>query len=107
MNLPRRLTDSIVRPSSRAASCLRFPGVTCFDENRADTMRRPGKCGSSERTTDSTSGNSGMLTALLRQVDQNVVALGLDRELDQFDVLVEIIDARSAIVRPVVPVANH
>src|SRR5579872_5877855 len=49
----------MVRSVRRRASVLRFPGVTKREENDAATMRRPGKCGASERTTVSTSGSSG------------------------------------------------
>jgi len=56
----------MVRPAKRAASALRLPGVTNFEENRADKMRRPGKCGASDRTTVSTSGNSGIKSIVAR-----------------------------------------
>src|SRR5258708_36162331 len=100
MNLPRRFTDAMVRPTSRAASCLRLPGVTCFEVNSAATMRRPGKCGVSERTTDSTSGSSGTTFLARRQIYQHVVALGLDAQLHQHHRVVEIVHAVTSIVHP-------
>src|SRR6185369_6538706 len=60
----------MVRFARRRASALRFPGVTKREENDAATMRRPGRCGASVRTTVSTSGSSGM--AALRQFDENL-----------------------------------
>src|ERR1700682_130798 len=61
MNLPRRAIDCIVRPARRRASALRFPGVTKGDENDADTIWRPRRCGASVWTTVSTSGSSGKI----------------------------------------------
>src|SRR3954463_15351047 len=62
----------MVRLVRRRASALRFPGVTKGDENDAATMRRPGRCGASVRTTVSTSGSSGI--AALRQFDEYLAA---------------------------------
>lgn len=49
----------MVRPATRRASAFRFPGVTNREENVAETILRPSRCGVSVRTTVSTSGSSG------------------------------------------------
>src|SRR5580698_7108714 len=99
MNLPRRRTATIVRPSSFEASARRLPGVTRFEWNSACTIRRPAKCGASERTTVSTSGSSGTYGTLWRlgNIDQNIVAFGFDWEHRERHVLIEIVDAGEAI----------
>src|SRR5258708_2385133 len=67
----------MVRSARRRASILRFPGVTKRDVNDAATMRRPGRCGASERTTVSTSGSSG-ITAL-RQLHEYLAVFHFHR----------------------------
>src|ERR1700675_1909046 len=62
----------MVRPLRRRASAFRFPGVTKRDENDADTIWRPRRCGASVRTTVSTSGSSG-------KIHQNLAVLHFPR----------------------------
>src|SRR5947209_6464420 len=105
MNLPCRRMERMVWFSTRLARAFLFPRVTNRDPNSAARIRAPGRMPDNERTTVSTSGSSGT-SALVRNVDQNIVAFDADGIHGQRHLRVEIVLPGPAIVFPGVPRAR-
>src|SRR5579862_4694749 len=90
----------MVRPASLRARMRRFPGVIKREVKLAERMRRPGRCGASERTTVSTSGSSG-------NVNENLAVFHFYGEFRQLQVFIEVVRARTAVVFPAMPGAHQ